>query len=228
MKRNVGLGVAFVLAARIVAADPLPPEFGGGEIPATKDVLKSESAVAKNLDKFAAALAKCYAAGIKAIFAGLPDPGPDCIATASTKYDTTSAKLVPPPCVDQAGLRGAVQADFAFTVNRGLFCAGSVALPNAYGFLTRVPPDADTLKAESAAAKNLAKLTAALAKCYEKGVANVVAARDSALTACADKARLKYDTQAGKLLPPTCLDQSAIADGVAARARDYDASEFCD
>ncbi len=228
MKWTVVLGAAVVLGVRVVAADPLPPEFGGGETPATKDVLKSESAVAKNLDKFSAALAKCYAAGIKAIFAGLPDPGPDCIATASTKYDTASAKLVPPPCIDQAGLRGAVQADFAFTVNRGLFCAGSAALPNAYGFLTRLPPDADTLKTESAAAKNLAKLAAALAKCYEKGVANVVAGRDSALTACADKARLKYDTQAAKLLPPACVDQAAVADGMAARARDYNASRFCD
>lgn len=139
MKRILGAvtALAVTAAAGVAIAAysggvPLPAEFGGGQLPASQDDFKAEQAVAGELSKLAAAVAKCNNKGAKNVSNGKPSGVTACVGTfnpankgATDKYAAKIAKInakTPIPSCLNASLQGSIVATLTAGFNPIVYC----------------------------------------------------------------------------------------------------------
>jgi hypothetical protein len=192
-------------------------------VPPDASQAKCEVALLKAWAREADCVVKCHARQSDVAFRGkVQDDSPcegKCAATASALAQQLVNENICPPCISHqepftAG--SAEEADFQFVVhsiNSKVACAGTASLADVddRGIPAFVPPDAATLRCETAVDTNVSTLVSALTKCHVK-------AGDSALQGtpvdddrCEDTAESRYDAATGKLGGcPACLDVAAV------------------
>ncbi|MBY0279093.1 hypothetical protein K2Z84_27485 [Candidatus Binatia bacterium] len=207
-------------AATYVAA-PLPPEFGGGVVPADPKVLKNDQKASATVAKLAATVEKCFAKGVANVSKGAPSGLDTCLNLADKgalpKFQAAIAKIDEKApglssCYDFAAA-GIQVANTVKAQNAIVYCAGTTALDPEFGG-GFVPPDGDTLKNVQKASKELAKLWASIEKCYSKGVGNFSKAKATGVDTCLnDPAKgvlPKFQAKIGGITLPPCADFATL------------------
>lgn len=107
---------------------PLPPEFGGGFLPADRPTFLGEKAAAQAFARLSRRTVRCYRLAVADIVDGDPTDIPGCLADALDDYTKRLARIVPPrrilpACTVPPMVAGAF-ADFAAqALNPIVYCA---------------------------------------------------------------------------------------------------------
>jgi hypothetical protein len=113
----------------------------------------------------------------------------------------------------------------------GSLALAATPLPPSLGGGGYVPPDATANKVEQGVAKNLTKLAAAVTKCHQKGVGNVMKAKPAGVATCTSAAQGKYNATAAKLSGVPCIDaaaQASLGTTVGGLVPSFDPVLWCD
>jgi hypothetical protein len=216
-----------------------PPE-DTGFLPPDKGTAKCESAIGKALGSLIGCVIRCHTKQAAALLAGKTFDEEACERTHATrscraKYDKMSlsilAKGVCPTCLDAANqMLVADQSEaLAESLDADLYCAGTTPIGgDEPGF---VPPDKATAKCAAGAAKNAAKLVAAIGSCHAKRAVDSLNGKASQEESCEAAAKAKYDAADTKLggCPP-CLDgahRGSLRDQVEVSADQANGGVYC-